>query len=197
MPTSCQICGGAIPDGTQRAVHTALCAGVVVEQRDEAMWAICDLASARLANLKVGDEHVIHDLKEIVRLTFARITGNPVHGRPHRRAKCQKEKVMKRCERAIITKCPNVALSDEPGATCTAHASQEPDVKTEARSLLEWLSGWGDGPNWSDTSGATVPIVKESLRRVLTYVMSEGIPGCAHCDGSGRCTHCDIVSRAT
>ena len=46
------------------------------------------------------------------------------------------------------------------------------DVKSEARSLLEWLSGWGDGPNWSDASGATVPVVKESLRRVLEHVVS-------------------------
>jgi hypothetical protein len=71
------------------------------------------------------------------------------------------------------------------------------DVKTEARSLLEWLAGWGDGPNWSDASGATVPVVKESLRRVLEHVVSEGIPGCVHCNGSGRCSHCDVASKAT
>lgn len=70
------------------------------------------------------------------------------------------------------------------------------DMQREATSLLEWLSGWGDGPNWSDASGATVPVVKESLRRVLEYVVHGGTPGCVHCGGTGRCTHCDDTSIA-
>ena len=32
MSTTCQICGGAIPDGDQPGGHTALCAGVVGER---------------------------------------------------------------------------------------------------------------------------------------------------------------------
>jgi hypothetical protein len=63
------------------------------------------------------------------------------------------------------------------------------DVKTEARSLLEWLNGWGDGPNWSDASGATVPVVKASLRRVLEYVLQEdgGRPTCSVCGETATC----------
>jgi len=34
-------------------------------------------------------------------------------------------------------------------------------------SVKEWLASWGDGPHWADSSGATVPITKESLRHVL------------------------------
>jgi hypothetical protein len=75
-------------------------------------------------------------------------------------------------------------------------AVEKVDVKAEARSLLEWLDGWGDGPNWSDASGATVPVVKASLRRVLEHVNRTGIPGCVYCDGSGVCLHCDVASKA-
>ena len=86
---------------------------------------------------------------------------------------------------------------DERWATRAGIVDRETDMKTEARSLLEWLDGWGDGPNWSDASGATVPVVKASLRRVLEYVLLEhGIPGCVHCDGTGRCSHCDRASVA-
>ena len=34
-------------------------------------------------------------------------------------------------------------------------------------SLREWLESWGEGPNWSDPSGATVPIAKETLVAML------------------------------
>ena len=50
------------------------------------------------------------------------------------------------------------------------------DLVNEAKSLLTWLDGWGDGPNWSDASGATVPVVKASLRRVLDYVIAHPPP---------------------
>jgi ferredoxin len=69
-------------------------------------------------------------------------------------------------------------------------------VVTEANSLLEWLNGWGDAPNWSDSTGMTVPVVKASLRRVLERVVAGGIPGCVHCGGSGRCLHCNVASQA-
>jgi hypothetical protein len=36
-------------------------------------------------------------------------------------------------------------------------------------SMKEWLLSWGDGPNWSDPTGVTVPVAKESLRELLTH----------------------------
>ena len=36
-------------------------------------------------------------------------------------------------------------------------------------SMREWLSSWGDGPNWSDPSGSTVPVTKESLRALIEH----------------------------
>lgn len=44
------------------------------------------------------------------------------------------------------------------------------DIREEARSLLQWLDSWGEGPNWSDPNGATVPVTKASLRRILEDV---------------------------
>lgn len=43
----------------------------------------------------------------------------------------------------------------------------ESQIDTEIRSLKEWLAHWGDGPNWTDVSGATVPVVKASLARLI------------------------------
>lgn len=34
-------------------------------------------------------------------------------------------------------------------------------------SMKEWLASWGDGANWSDQSGATIPISKESLGKLI------------------------------
>ena len=51
------------------------------------------------------------------------------------------------------------------------------EMRAEARSLLTWLDSWGDGPNWSDASGATVPVVKEGLRRVLEHVVRPNLQG--------------------
>ena len=34
-------------------------------------------------------------------------------------------------------------------------------------SLKEWLASWGDGPNWSDKTGATVPVAKDTLRELI------------------------------
>lgn len=34
-------------------------------------------------------------------------------------------------------------------------------------SIREWLASWGDGPNWTDTSGNSVPIIKADLSRLL------------------------------
>jgi hypothetical protein len=34
-------------------------------------------------------------------------------------------------------------------------------------SMKEWLASWGDGPNWSDSTGVTIPITKESLRQLI------------------------------
>jgi hypothetical protein len=41
--------------------------------------------------------------------------------------------------------------------------------KAERTTLREWLATWGDGPNWSDKSGATVPTAKTSLLGLLDY----------------------------
>lgn len=35
-------------------------------------------------------------------------------------------------------------------------------------SMNEWLSSWGDGPNWSDQTGVTVPVAKDTLRKLIT-----------------------------
>lgn len=40
MNTTCQICGGALPNGEQPGGHTALCAGVVGEQLGIAVAAL-------------------------------------------------------------------------------------------------------------------------------------------------------------
>lgn len=37
----------------------------------------------------------------------------------------------------------------------------------DVQSLREWLDSWGSGPNWSDCSGATVPISKVTLSALL------------------------------
>lgn len=34
-------------------------------------------------------------------------------------------------------------------------------------SMKEWLASWGDGPNWSDATGLTVPVTKESLAKLI------------------------------
>lgn len=39
-------------------------------------------------------------------------------------------------------------------------------------SLREWLASWGDGPNWSDPSGLTVPITKMSLEHLFSVIES-------------------------
>ena len=36
-----------------------------------------------------------------------------------------------------------------------------------AKSIQEWLDSWGDGPNWSDTTGVTVPMAKSTLSDLL------------------------------
>ena len=34
-------------------------------------------------------------------------------------------------------------------------------------SMELWLASWGDGPNWSDPTGATVPVTKEALAALI------------------------------
>jgi hypothetical protein len=43
----------------------------------------------------------------------------------------------------------------------------DPDDYAFIASMKEWLDAWGEGPNWSDETGATVPVTKESLVRLL------------------------------
>jgi ferredoxin len=33
-------------------------------------------------------------------------------------------------------------------------------------------------------------------RRMYDVLLEHGVPGCAHCNGSGRCSHCDRASVA-
>ena len=47
------------------------------------------------------------------------------------------------------------------------------DIRTEARSLLEGLPSWGDGANWCDPSGQSIPIPKVTLRRLLHYILTD------------------------
>jgi hypothetical protein len=54
MPNAsvCQICGGAIPDAKRRETHTALCAGVVNEELNEALSDVARLrAKVKLASV--------------------------------------------------------------------------------------------------------------------------------------------------
>ena len=47
------------------------------------------------------------------------------------------------------------------------------DIRTEARSLLDVLPSWGDGANWCDPSGQSIPIPKVTLRRLLNYILTD------------------------
>ena len=47
------------------------------------------------------------------------------------------------------------------------------DIRTEARSLLDGLPSWGDGANWCDPSGQSIPIPKVTLRRLLHYILTD------------------------
>lgn len=38
-----------------------------------------------------------------------------------------------------------------------------PPTKADRASIREWLAHWGDGPNWMDQSGVTVPIAKATV----------------------------------
>jgi len=40
----------------------------------------------------------------------------------------------------------------------------------ELNSLREWLGHWGEGPNWSDPKGQSVPIAKVTLTALLDHV---------------------------
>ncbi len=42
--------------------------------------------------------------------------------------------------------------------------------RAEIVSLREWLDQWGDGPNWSDPTGQSVPMQKSQLRRLLDHI---------------------------
>jgi hypothetical protein len=44
----------------------------------------------------------------------------------------------------------------------------DPDDHAFIASMKEWLDAWGEGPNWSDKTGATVPVTKEALARLLS-----------------------------
>ena len=43
----------------------------------------------------------------------------------------------------------------------------DPDDYAFIASMKGWLDQWGEGPNWSDETGTTVPVTKEALIRLL------------------------------
>lgn len=48
-------------------------------------------------------------------------------------------------------------------------------TKDEIKSVREWLNSWGEGPNWTDESGLSVPIQKVTLRKLLDEVESQRV----------------------
>ena len=63
--------------------------------------------------------------------------------------------------------------------------------KDELTSTREWLASWGNGPNWSDASGATVPTVKQTITRLLDTIehwkKRAAQHGCNIVDGDHEC----------
>jgi hypothetical protein len=60
------------------------------------------------------------------------------------------EKHMAKNEAFKIAATPQIIVTDD-------------DIK----SMREWLDSWGDGPNWMDKTGVSVPIVKSTLKALL------------------------------
>ncbi len=61
-------------------------------------------------------------------------------------------------------------------ATAPGAAGKEPELwravqltaeELTLQSMLEWLTSWGDGTHWADATGATVPITKAVLRKLI------------------------------
>lgn len=50
-------------------------------------------------------------------------------------------------------------------APITPHIS-----KSELTTVREWLVMWGEGPNWTDPTGNSVPVQKDQLRRLLNHI---------------------------
>lgn len=46
----------------------------------------------------------------------------------------------------------------------------EHEIASMLVSAHEWIASWGEGPNWSDASGATIPASKTWLHNVLSLV---------------------------
>jgi hypothetical protein len=64
--TTCEICGGAIPNGEQMGGHTALCAGVVGEQLGIAVRALDLIAGthgAECANPRAEAAEALRQLR--------------------------------------------------------------------------------------------------------------------------------------
>ena len=59
--------------------------------------------------------------------------------------------------------------ASQPSPLVPPQRSASPNAMSrgEVDSMREWLDSWGDGPNWSDASGATIPITKSALKRLL------------------------------
>lgn len=59
--------------------------------------------------------------------------------------------------------------SVDPYVNETGAPESSPPDATLA-SLREWLAQWGEGPNWSDATGQTVPIAKHTLSALLDRI---------------------------
>jgi hypothetical protein len=70
-------------------------------------------------------------------------------------------------------------------------------TREELVSLREWLASWGDGANHSDPTGATVPIAKATLERLLAAALQQRTPGVAEgAAGVGDASPCPVVPEA-
>lgn len=48
-----------------------------------------------------------------------------------------------------------------------ADSKKEVMPETELNSLEEWANSWGEGPNWSDETGRTIPVVRDQLKLLI------------------------------
>lgn len=70
-------------------------------------------------------------------------------------------------------------------------AKRENLSDNEIESLEQWLKSWGDGPNWADPSGVSVPIVKTQLKALLEDRNTWKKRAIAHgCDAEGGDPDC-------
>lgn len=59
------------------------------------------------------------------------------------------------------------------------------------KSLREWVASWGDGPNWSDPTGLSIPMAKTTILALLddrdSWKKRAGQHGCNLEEGDHEC----------